>query len=332
MDSCSHIDDENILEFVHQCNPEFFESHTINSRMETGSYGLILIVTSKDEYERTFAVKIQSAAYDIVAKTDVNIKHIKPLSYIVHREVLALCRFRAINELGVADQFPTIEEYFVCPISSVPKPYNGYITRDLEAADKDDIQQYVEASIITMSYIEGKVLEHFVHSMPKTAVFDFYYGIFAAVLYAKIDFMLDFHVENAIVTPNKIDTYFIISYRDPDSENDHTEAIIKIPTGYPRLKFIDFGEAEDISYKEISKNMKISQAHRALYPHLIVKYMLKLHFPLLSTYMKKLNNSHQTIYDFYNDIMKLLINMMGEFTYVGSIPNNTLIYSLQFPE
>jgi hypothetical protein len=302
---------------------------------------VVLIVTSKDEYKNKFAIKVQSAIYDEKVKKNLDIRHIKELNYIVNKEVLALCRLKELNEAAITDQFPLIEEYFVCPASSVPEPYNSYLVKDIEHDDNNNkLEQHVEASIIVMSYIEGKVLEHYLmDSTPKTVAFDMYYGIFAAVFYAKLDFMEDFHLENAIVTTNPIDTYFIITYRDNTQQNEETtdattDVIIRIPKGYPRLKFIDFGEAINIGSKSITKNTSLSQFHKALYPLRVFKSytIVNKHFPLLDTYVKKLNHTHQTVYHFWNDIISLIVNMMNEFIYIGDIPNYTLTYSLRFPE
>lgn len=339
MTYCQYIQDPEILDLVHNCDETFFDNLKINKIIQTGAYGLVIIVTTKDEYQKSFALKIQLVRYDPAIKNkkgSPRYRSITTLNKMVYSELLTLCRVKDLIHNGIADQFPEIDRYFVCPLDSVPEPFNKKIMRDIEDYSKGPIDELLEVSIISMAYIHGDTLSD-TKIIPRTTVFDFYYGIFALFLYARVNVMPDLHDNNIIVTKTDIDTYFEVTYDDIFHEKERS-VVIKIPKGYPRIKFIDFGQAIDISYQTIDRKSTLLSPHDvmvSLDPNYIYKHYRtanKSSFPLIEEYHNKIrNNPNILVYDLFNYIMSLVIDYMSEFI-LSEIPANITIYSLEFPE
>lgn len=338
MTYCQYIRDPNILELVQNCDTDFFKNLKINRTISTGAYGVVFIVTTTDEYQNSFALKLQLVLYDPKLKHAKYVPEyhgVSSLNTVVYTELLALCRFKDLLHNGIADQFPELERYFVCSLKSVAEPFNEKLLTHMETYTKEPPEQNMDVSIISMSYIHGDTLAD-TKTVPRTAVFDFYYGLFAIFLYGRMNIMEDLHSSNILISKTDVDTYFKVTY-DDIFQDDIIDVIVKIPKGYPRLKFIDFGRAADIINQRLDRKSTLLKPHDVMVSldpsHLIRIYRTAQNtkFPLIEEYSNKIRkNPDMTVYELFNYIMSLVTDYVKEFV-VDEIPDNSIVYSLEFP-
>jgi hypothetical protein len=292
----------NIMDLVHHCPTSMLSEVTVNRVIDTGSFGLVLIVTTRQQ--KQFAIKLETVRYnpavqERVAMTMRQKQRVVTLNEIIFQEVLALCRVTDLVRDGVADQFPMIYTYQVCPSDAIPAPYNQRLRQA-----QDIPHDRVEASTIVMSYINGdSVLTYHQTTrqpLPPTCQFDCLYGIFALVIGAHINLMLDLDVQNLLIESNPTDVYYELNYHD--DTGDPMTLRLRFPVGVPRIKFIDFGAAIPLLPTNLATATVYT--HRpALDPiHLVRFYRDQPDlFPMMSSYRAQLERptrSLESVWDF----------------------------------
>lgn len=332
MQVCPIVSERNVLDLVHHCPTSMLAQVTVNRVIDTGSFGLVLVVTTPKNNQ--YAVKLEAVRYnpavqDRLALTMRQKQRVVTLNEILFQEVLALCRVTDLVRDGVADQFPMIYDYQVCPISAIPAPYNR---RLLEVQDIPNDR--VEASTIVMSYINGQsvLTYHRTRSqaLPLTCQFDCLYGIFALVFQARLNLMLDLDFQNVLIEDTSTETYFKLNYHDETDEP--ATLLLRFPANVPRLKFIDFGAA--IPMPPTNWAEATVYTHRnALDPIHLVKFYREQPdlFPLLGVYRGQLERPTRSLRAVWDFFCNYLIEPNLTAFQVSTIPPNVPMYQLTFP-
>jgi hypothetical protein len=329
MQVCPILSERDVLDRVHFCPSSFLSRVDVNRIIDTGSFGLVLIITTPDQ--RKYAVKLEAVQYnpavqERIVRTLRQKQRVVSLNEIIFQEVTALCRVSALVQDGIADQFPIIYDYHVCPMTAIPPPFN----RRLLAVQQIPTDS-IEASTIVMSYISGESVLSYHQAtqrpLPMTCQFDCLYGIFALVLRGHLNLMLDLDVQNLLLTDSAPETYFQLLYSD---ETDEPSIIrLRFPKGTPRLRFIDFGAAIPLPQESYAQ-ATVYALRSALDPiHLIKFYSFHPDwFPVLSIYRAQLERPTRPMAMVWNFFCNYVVEPYLEEYRVTQIPPQAQVFQM----
>lgn len=346
MQVCPILSESNVLDLVHYCPTSMLSEVRVDRIIDTGYFGLVLIVTTPSN--RQYAVKLEAVRYnpavqERITRTLRQKQRVVTLNEILFQEVTALCRVSDLIKNGIADQFPIIHDYQVCPIQAIPAPFTR---RLLEAqnipndnarrtpSEPERPTSLIEASTIVMSYIAGDSVLNYHRSthqpLPLTCQFDCLYGIFALVFQARINLMLDLDVQNLLIDINTTDTYYTLNYHD--DTGDPATLNLRFPSGASRLKFIDFGAAIPIPPNNFA-TATIYTYRSALDPiHLVSFYRDQPDlFPLLSVYRAQLERPTRPLTAVWDFFCNYIVEPTFQAFQVSTIPPQVPLYELSFP-